>query len=249
MDRPRSGFAAPARGGAAGGPAQPDPRRPLDGRALPERPQTLGEEIANSISHGLGFLLAVASMPILVWQANRLGGAVDIVAAAVFSATMMLLYGVSTLYHALPGSMGRAKGWLQRLDHAAIYLFIAGSYTPFTLGVLAGSWGWALFFAAWGAAAFGVTVKLLNRLQHPWLSTGLYVAMGWMALLAAPVLIHRLPAAGLAWIVAGGVSYTLGALVFLLDNKVRYAHFVWHLFVLGGTVCHFFAALGYAHAA
>ena len=213
-----------------------------------DRPQTLGEEIANSISHGLGFLLAVASMPILVWQANRMGGTLDIVAAAVFSATMMVLYGVSTLYHALPGSMGRAKSWLQRLDHAAIYLFIAGCYTPFTLGVLAGGWGWTLFLAVWGAAAFGVTVKLLNRLQHPWLSTGLYVAMGWMALLAAPVLMQRLPVAGLAWLVAGGVSYTLGALVFLLDNKVRYAHFVWHLFVLGGSVCHFLAALLYARA-
>ncbi len=214
-----------------------------------ERPQTLGEEIANAISHGLGFLLALASLPILVWQANRLGGAVDIVAACVFSATMMVLYGISTLYHALPASRASsAKAWLQRLDHAAIYLFIAGSYTPFTLGVLSGGWGWMLFCAVWAAAAFGVTVKLLNRLQHPWLSTGLYVAMGWMALLAMPVLLQRMPPAGLAWIVAGGVSYTLGALVFLLDNRVRYAHFVWHLFVLGGSVCHFFAALLYARA-
>lgn len=214
-----------------------------------DRPQTLGEEIANAISHGLGFLLALASLPILVWQANRLGGAVDIVAACVFSLTMMLLYGVSTLYHALPMSRaGRAKAWLQRLDHAAIYLFIAGSYTPFTLGVLHGGWGWTLFCAVWATAAFGVTVKLLNRLRHPWLSTGLYVAMGWMALLAAPVLFERLPAAGLAWLVVGGISYTLGAVVFLFDNKVRYAHFVWHLFVLGGSVCHFFAALLYARA-
>ena len=216
------------------------------------RPQTLGEEIANAISHGLGFLLAVASLPILVWQANRLGGAVDVVAACIFSATMMLLYGISMLYHALPafraGHASRAKAWLQRLDHAAIYLFIAGSYTPFTLGVLSGGWGWTLFCAVWAAAAFGVTVKLLNRLQHPWLSTGLYVAMGWMALLVAPVLLQRLPPAGLAWIVAGGVSYTLGALVFMLDNRLRYAHFVWHLFVLGGSVCHFFAALLYARA-
>ncbi|MDO9092584.1 MAG: hemolysin III family protein [Rubrivivax sp.] len=215
----------------------------------PDRPQTLGEEIANSISHGLGFVLAVASLPILVWQANRLGGAVDIAAASVFSATMMLLYGISTLYHALPARRAaRAKTWLQRLDHAAIYLFIAGSYTPFTLGVLQGGWGFTLFCAVWAAAALGVTVKLLNRLQHPWLSTGLYLAMGWMALLAAPVLLERLPAAGLAWIVAGGVSYTLGALVFLFDNRVRYAHFVWHLFVLGGSACHFFAVLLYAHA-
>jgi hemolysin III len=213
-----------------------------------DRPQTLGEEIANSVSHGLGFLLAVASLPILVWQANRLGGATDIVAAAVFSVTMMLLYGVSALYHALPATrMGRAKHWLQRLDHAAIYLFIAGSYTPFTLGVLNGAWGWSLFGVVWAAAAFGVTVKLLNRLRHPWISTGLYLAMGWVAVVAAPQMIERLPLAGLAWIVAGGLSYTIGAAVFLLDNRIRYAHAVWHLFVLGGTVCHFFAALLYAH--
>jgi hemolysin III len=213
-----------------------------------DRPQTLGEEIANSLSHGLGFLLAVASLPILVWQANRLGGATDIVAASVFSVTMMLLYGISALYHALPAAtMGRAKQWLQRLDHAAIYLFIAGSYTPFTLGVLNGAWGWSLFGIVWAAAAFGVTVKLLNRLRHPWISTGLYLAMGWVAVIAAPQMIERLPVAGLAWIIAGGLSYTIGAAVFLLDNRIRYAHAVWHLFVLGGTVCHFFAALLYAH--
>jgi hemolysin III len=217
-----------------------------DSAPAADRPQTLGEEIANAISHGLGFLLAVASLPILVWQANRMGGATDIAAASIFSVTMMLLYGISTLYHALPA--GTAKHWMQRLDHAAIYLFIAGSYTPFTLGVLNGGWGWTLFAVVWGAAAFGVTVKLLNRLRHPWLSTGLYVAMGWVALLAAPMLLHRMPGAGLAWLVAGGLCYTLGALVFLLDSRVRYAHFVWHVLVLGGSVCHFFAALGYAHA-
>jgi hemolysin III len=209
-----------------------------------DRPQSLGEEIANALTHGLGFLLAVASLPILVWQAQRAGGAADVVGAAVFAGTMMLLYGVSALYHALPA--GTAKRWFQRLDHAAIYLFIAGSYTPFTLGVLGGPWGWSLFGVVWAAAAFGVAVKLLNRLRHPWVSTGLYVAMGWVAVVAVGPLVERMPSAGLAWLVAGGLSYTLGAIVFLLDNRIRYAHAVWHLFVLGGSVCHFFAALGYA---
>jgi hemolysin III len=209
-----------------------------------DRPQTLGEEIANALTHGLGFLLAVASLPILVWQAQRAGGAADVVGAAVFAATMMLLYGVSALYHALPA--GTAKRWFQRLDHAAIYVFIAGSYTPFTLGVLGGPWGWSLFGVVWAAAAFGVAVKLLNRLRHPWVSTGLYVAMGWVAVVAVGPLVERMPPAGLAWLVAGGLSYTLGAVVFLLDNRFRYAHAVWHLFVVGGSVCHFFAALGYA---
>lgn len=211
-----------------------------------ERPQTTGEEIANALSHGLGLLLAIASMPILVWQAARHGATADVVGAAVFAATAIVLYLVSTLYHALP--LGRAKRWLVRLDHAAIYLFIAGSYTPFTLGVLQGTAGWSLFGVVWSAAAFGVAIKLLNRLRHPIVSTLLYLAMGWVVVFALGPLVERVPAAGLAWLVAGGVSYTLGALVFLLDNRVRYAHFVWHLFVLGGSVCHFFAALGYARA-
>lgn len=208
------------------------------------RDQSLGEEIANAISHGIGFLLAIASVPLLSVHAARLGTVRDIVAACVFAATMVLLYGISTLYHALP--IGRAKLLLNRLDHAAIYLFIAGSYTPFALGVLRGGWGWALFALVWAIAAVGVTAKLLNRLRHPYWSTGLYVAMGWVVLIAIKPLVERIDSAGLAWLVAGGVAYTLGALVFLLDHRIRYAHFVWHLFVLLGSICHFFAAFWYA---
>ncbi|RQP24025.1 PAQR family membrane homeostasis protein TrhA [Piscinibacter terrae] len=211
---------------------------------LTDREQTLAEEIANAVSHGIGFLLAVASLPILVYVAAREGHAADVVAASVFSTTMMLLYFVSTLYHAVPA--GRIKTWLNRLDHAAIFLFIAGSYTPFVLGVLNGPWGWSLFGVVWAIAAVGVTLKLLNRLSHPLLSTGLYVAMGWVAVVAAGPLVHRMPAAGLVWLVAGGLSYTAGAIVFLFDSRFRFAHFLWHLFVLAGSICHFFAALWYA---
>jgi len=212
--------------------------------AIEERPQTLGEEIANAISHGIGFLFAVASLPILVMFNARVGHAVNIVAVSVFSVTMMVLYLTSALYHAVPE--GRYKGLLNRADHAAIYLFIAGSYTPFALGVLHGRLGWTLFGAIWALAAAGIAVKMMNRLKHPLWSTGLYVAMGWLALLCAGPLVHAMPAAGLAWLLAGGIAYTAGAVVFLFDSKVPYLHFVWHLFVLAGTACHFFAALWYS---
>ena len=208
------------------------------------RDQTLWEEVANSISHGVGFVLAIASLPLLLAFAGPATSAINIVAMCIFSATMMLLYGISTLYHALPA--GRAKTWLNRCDHAAIYLFIAGSYTPFVLGVLRGGWGWSLFGVVWAMAVLGFTAKMFNRLQHPLWSTGLYVVMGWVAVIAAAPLVARMPGAGLAWLVAGGLSYTAGAVVFLFDSRVRYAHFVWHLFVLGGSACHFIAVLRYA---
>ncbi len=205
------------------------------------RPQSWGEELANSLSHGVGVLLALASLPILVQFAAQRGGAADVVAASLFSATMILLYLVSALYHALPA--GRAKQWFNRLDHAAIYLFIAGSYMPYLLGALRGAWGWTLFGIVWSAAALGVVAKLFNRLRHPLWSTGLYLAMGWVALIAVVPLVERLPTTTLAWLLAGGLAYTLGAAVFLLDSRIRYAHFVWHLFVLAGSGCHVVAAL------
>jgi hemolysin III len=209
------------------------------------RAQTALEEIFNALSHGLGLLLAVASLPILVYSAAQKGQAAGIVGASLFAGTAIVLYLISTLYHALP--LGRAKAWFNRLDHAAIYLFIAGSYMPFLFGVLRGPWGWALFGAIWCAAALGVGAKLFDRLRHPLWSTGLYVAMGWMAVAAAVPLYERMSASGLAWLVAGGLAYTAGAVVFLFDNKLRFAHFVWHLFVLAGSACHFFAVLWHAH--
>jgi hemolysin III len=212
--------------------------------ALTERPQTWGEELANAISHGIGFLLAAASLPILVSFAAQRGAAINVVAASVFSATMILLYLVSALYHGLPA--GLAKAWLNRLDHAAIYVFIAGSYTPFVLGVLHGAWGWTLFGVVWGIAAIGVAAKLFNRLKHPLWSTGLYVAMGWVAIVAVQPMMVRMSGAGFAWLLVGGLAYTAGAVVFLFDSRLRYGHFVWHLFVLVGSTCHFFAALWHA---
>jgi hemolysin III len=210
-----------------------------------QREQTLGEEIANSISHGLGFLLAVAALPVLLHTCAAQGAAPrDVVAVGVFAATMMLLYLVSAVYHALP--IGRVKALFNRFDHAAIYVFIAGSYTPFALGALRGGLGWTLFAVVWALAVVGVLAKLANRLSHPLGSTGLYIAMGWMGVFAAGPLLHHVARPGLALLMAGGAAYTLGAVVFLFDSRLRYAHFVWHLFVLGGSTCHFFAALWYA---
>jgi len=212
---------------------------------MEQRPQTLGEEIANSVSHGIGFLLAVAALPVLLSTcAERGGEPLDFMAATVFAATMMLLYLVSAVYHALP--TGRIKQIFNRFDHAAIYLFIAGSYTPFALGALRGGLGWTLFSLVWVLATMGALAKLLNRLSHPLMSTGLYIAMGWLAVFAAGPLLERVSPQGLTLLLAGGVAYTLGAVVFLLDSRVRYAHFVWHLFVMGGSTCHFFAALWHA---
>jgi hemolysin III len=151
----------------------------------------------------------------------------------------MLPYFASTMYHALP--VGRAKRVFNTLDHSAIYLFIAGSYTPFALGALRGGWGWTLFGLVWGIAAIGVVLKSFNRLRHQGWSTGLYVAMRWLVLIAAAPLIRHVAVEGLLWLLAGGLAYTAGAVVFMFDSTFRYAHFVWHLFVVGGSTCHFCA--------
>jgi hemolysin III len=210
---------------------------------MTERPQTLGEEIANSVSHGVALVAAIVAAPILI-DATRRFGAANVIGAAVFAATMVLLYLTSTLYHALPP--GRAKRVFMKLDHGAIYLFIAGSYTPFALGVLGGPWGWTLFGVVWSIAAVGVTLKALDRLSHPWLSTGLYLVMGWLALIAASPLVERMPQPGLALLLAGGLAYTVGVVFFMLDSRLRYAHTVWHGFVAAGSGFHFFAVLNYA---
>jgi hemolysin III len=209
-----------------------------------DRPQTFSEELCNSLSHGLGFLLAVASLPVLVSAAAERGSAASVVGACVFSVTMMLLYFASSLYHALPP--GSAKRFFNKLDHSAIYLFIAGSYTPFALGALRGGWGWSLFGVVWAIALAGVALKSFNLLRHPYWSTALYLAMGWLVLIAAAPLVEHVARNGIVLLVAGGLAYSAGAVVFLLESRLRYAHFVWHLFVMGGSGCHFFAALWYA---
>ena len=210
---------------------------------LQERPQSLGEEIANSVSHGLGLLATLAAFPILVIAALRRGDAAGIVGASVFATTMVLLYLMSTLFHALPRC--RAKRAFQILDHSAIYFLIAGTYTPFTLGVLRGNWGWTLFGLVWGMAVLGTVLKALGGVRYTTVSTWMYLAMGWLVLIAAKTVWTVVPTWGLFWLLAGGVAYTAGA-VFFMAERIRYFHFVWHLFVVAGTACHFIAVLWYA---
>ncbi len=203
------------------------------------------EEIANSVSHGFGVLLAVAAVPVLVVGAVRRGTAADIVGASIFGGAMVLMYLASTLYHALP--RGRAKKVFQVLDHSAIFLMIAGTYTPFTLGVLFGGWGWTLFGLVWGVAAAGIVLKAVAGIRFKIFSTLLYIAMGWLIVIAIKPLLASMAPAGLLWLLAGGLAYTAGAGVYAVKG-VRYSHFVWHLFVLAGSACHFVAVLGYSSA-
>lgn len=209
-----------------------------------DRPQSRKEELANSLSHGLACLLALVATPVLIVVTVRQGHAANIVGASVFAATMILLYLSSTLYHAVPP--GRLKARLAKLDHSAIYLFIAGSYTPFVLGALKGAWGWSLFGLVWALAACGLTLKLFDRLKNPYVSSGLYLAMGWLVVIAAVPLLERVAPAGVAWLVAGGLAYSAGVIFYLTDARLKFGHFIWHLFVMAGTTCHYFAVLWYA---
>lgn len=207
-----------------------------------------GEELVNALTHGLGALAVAVASPFLLIAAID-HGAATIVGAAVFVATAVLLYLASTVYHALP--RGRTKRLFQSIDHIAIFLLIAGTYTPFTLGVLRGPWGWILFGAVWGLALVGVIVKGLGTLEpcsllrSAHLSLGLYLATGWLVLLAIGPVVRHVPTTGLAFLLCGGLAYTLGT-VFYWYERIPYFHSVWHLFVLAGTAFHFVAVMNYA---
>ncbi|MSQ64034.1 MAG: hemolysin III family protein [Betaproteobacteria bacterium] len=211
--------------------------------AMNERPQSLGEEIANSVSHGVGLLLALVGFSVLVVVTLQRGDVMQVVAATVFATTMVLLYSTSMLFHAFPKS--RTKRVFQVLDHSAIYLLIAGTYTPFTLGVLHGTWGWILFGLVWSMAAVGIVLKAFGGIRYNTLSTLVYIAMGWLVVIAADAVWAQVPKWGIFWLFAGGIAYTAGA-VFFLAERIRFFHFVWHLFVIAGSACHFNAVLWYA---
>jgi len=215
----------------------------VNAQASHERTQSLGEEIANSVSHGVGLLAAIGAAVVLVRSALRQDGLARIAGVSVFALAMVLLYLTSTLYHALPRN--RAKRVFQVLDHTAIFLMIAGTYTPFTLGVLRGAWGWTLFGLVWGLALAGVVLTTAGGERYPKLRVGLYLAMGWLILVAIKPMWLRVPSWGLFWLFAGGVAYTVGV-VFYAAKRIRYGHFIWHMFVIAGTACHFIAVLRFA---
>lgn len=203
---------------------------------------SIGEEIANSISHGLGLILAIIALPVLVLSAMKDGSTHFIVGVSVFGSSMVLLYLASTLYHAV--THHSAKRFFRLFDHSAIFVLIAGSYTPFTLGVLRGAWGWTLLAIVWLLAIAGIVIKAFPRTRHSWICMVLYLVMGWLAIVAIKPIWELVPVPGILLIVAGGFAYT-GGLAFFAARNLRYSHFVWHLFVLAGTTCHFFAVLWY----
>ncbi len=207
-----------------------------------DRMRTASEEIANSVSHGVGLLFALVAIPFLVVEAVRHGDAQSIVGVSIFGATVVLLFLSSTLYHAFPN--GRAKHFFEVLDNSAIFLMIAGTYTPLTLGLLRGGWGWSLFGVIWGMALAGVLLTAIGGLRYPVVSACLCLGMGWLVIFLFRPLAERMPTPGLILIVAGGVAYTLG-IVFYAARRLPYNHLIWHLFVLTGTALHFLAIFRY----
>jgi hemolysin III len=203
-----------------------------------KRMQSAGEELANSISHGIGLCAALIGAPILLLEARRSSPGFFL-GTVIFAVTLSILYLGSTLYHAWPQTRG--KSVLRTLDHSAIFLLIAGTYTPFTLGPLRGLWGSTILALVWALAIFGVFLKTTRGpSRHPKLSMTLYLGTGWLALIAARPMTLAIPFPALVWLVAGGIAYTMGVL-FFVNERLRYAHFVWHLFVLAGSGCHFAA--------
>ncbi len=201
---------------------------------------TVGEEIANSITHGIGAGLSVAGLTLLVALAAIYGDVWRVVSFSIYGSSLVLLYLASTLYHSIQHP--KVKRILRIFDHSAIYLLIAGTYTPFTLVSLRGPWGWTLFGLVWGLALLGIAFKTVFIGRYEKLATAAYVLMGWLVVIAFKQMLVAIPPGGIVWVVIGGVVYTLGVLFYAWE-KLPYNHAIWHLFVLGGSACHFFAIL------
>lgn len=207
------------------------------------RQQTLAEETANAVSHGLAFIAGLIGTPFLVHRAYVTGDAFFIAGASLFAASILFMYLTSTLYHGLP--LGKAKHTFRVLEHCAIFILIAGTYTPLLLGALNGAWGWSLFGVVWALALMGVLLKIFAQHLPIAFSTILYLVMGWVIVIAIKPLLAVMPLPGIYWLVAGGLSYTLGVAFFVFDDHLPFGHFIWHLWVMVGTSCHYVAVYGY----
>jgi len=202
---------------------------------------TLGEEISHSITHGIGAALSIAGLVISVVMAAGTGEVIKVVSFAIFGTSMIILYTASTLYHAFTHE--KVKNLFRYLDHTSIFVLIAGTYTPIALLLLKGAWGWTLFGLAWGLAILGILYQMLFLNKYKWISISLYLGMGWVAIIAIEPLIELMPFGLFMWILGGGLFYTLGTIFYL--KEIKYFHFIWHLFVISGTVCHFFGLIFY----
>jgi hemolysin III len=206
--------------------------------------RSVGETIANSVTHGLGLAASLVALPVVTLAAMKRGDPLQVAGSVIFGVSLVLLYGASTVYHSFPRSS--ATRVLRVIDHSAIYVLIAGSYTPFALGPLRGPLGWTLLVVVWLMAFAGIATKLARGFTKPWLTIAPYVAMGWVSMFAVRPMISQMGMSGFLWLLAGGAFYTGGIVFYATDHRVRYGHAVWHLFVLAGSTCHFFAVLWYA---
>jgi len=203
---------------------------------------TVWEEVAHALTHGVGAVLSIAALVVMLTWAGAYGDTWHIVAASIYGVSLIILYMASTLYHAFPWP--KLKEYFQQLDHAAIFLLIAGTYTPFLLINLRGAWGWSLLAVIWSIALIGVAIELFVKTAPKWLSLTLYLGLGWMALVAIKPMLDNVAPAGLLLLLAGGLAYTFGV-VFYVWKSLPYHHAIWHLFVLGGSVLHFFSIFYY----
>lgn len=203
---------------------------------------TLAEEVAHTITHGFGMLLSIVGLAVLVGFSSLNGDAWHVVSSSIYGATLIILYSASALYHGIPHPV--AKVLLQRIDHAAIYLLIAGTYTPFLLVSLRGSWGWSLFGVIWSLALIGVVLEFINWKPFKKISLALYLGMGWLVIVAINPMLEHVATGGLVLLLAGGLFYSLGVIFYVWDS-LKYNHAIWHMFVLAGSVLHFFSILFY----
>lgn len=206
------------------------------------RPYSLAEEVASSVTHGLGVILSITALIVLATLAARSGDTWRLVSFSIYGSTLIIMYLSSALYHSF--QKPEVKKVLRYLDHSAIYLLIAGTYTPFTLVTLRGPWGWTIFGLVWSFAFVGLLMTVMGAGRSRLLASLIYIGMGWIIVIAIKPLVETIPPGGLAWLVAGGLFYTLGV-IFYVWKKLPFNHAIWHLFVLGGSLCHFLAILLY----